>query len=126
MPGGRCRYLEWDARFDGGRRPSNSRGWNTGTGVADKSFVGAAGPIYAVAASKTVQLAASGGAEKILRIYNFADAKLIGSITAPAVIRSLAFHPTLPIIGAACEDKSIHAWNIAFVPAQPLPPELAS
>jgi WD40 repeat protein len=99
------------------------KGWNTANGVADKSFDGAAGPVYAVAASKSGLLVASGGAEKIVRIYNFADAKLVGSITAPAIIRGLAFHPTLPIVGAVCEDKSIHAWNINFVAAQPLPPE---
>ena len=101
----------------------NVKGWNTTSGAQEKNFEGATGPVYSVAVSKSSQLIAAAGADKTIRIYTFADAKLIGTIAAPSVVRGLAFHPTLPMLSAAGDDKSINAWNIAFVVNQPLPPE---
>jgi WD40 repeat protein len=101
----------------------NVKAWNTGSGADERTFAGAEGPVHAVAVSKNVQFLAAAGADKTIRVYTFADAKLVGTITAPAAVRGLAFHPTLPILGAACEDKSVGAWNVAAQPGQPTPPE---
>jgi WD40 repeat protein len=101
----------------------NVKAWNLGTGADERTFAGAEGPVYAVAVSKNVQLLAAAGADKSIRIYTFADAKLLGTITAPAIVRGLSLHPTLPIVSAVCDDKSVNTYNIAFQPGQPLPPE---
>jgi WD40 repeat protein len=99
------------------------KAWNAGSGADERTFAGAEGPVHAVAVSKNSAFLAAGGADKIIRVYTFNDAKLIGTIPAPAVIRGLAFHPTLPILSAACDDHSVNAWNVAIQPGQPLPPE---
>jgi WD40 repeat protein len=101
----------------------NVKAWNLGTGADERTFAGATGPVYAVAVSKNVQVLAAAGADKTIRVYTFADAKLLGSITAPAVVRGLAIHPTLPILSAVCDDKSVNAYNIAFTAGQPTPAE---
>ena len=99
------------------------KAWNAANGVLERTFAGATGPVYAVAVSKNVQMLAAAGADKTIRVYTFADAGLLGTIAAPAVVRGVAFHPTLPILIATCDDKSVNAFNIAFQPGQPNPPE---
>ncbi|MCE9533392.1 MAG: hypothetical protein K8T89_20045 [Planctomycetes bacterium] len=101
----------------------NAKMWNATTGAEEKNFPGAEGPIYAVAVNKTTQLIATAGADKTIRLYTYADTKLLGSIPAGAVVRGLAFHPTLPILVSVADNQAVTAWNIATVPAMPLPPE---
>lgn len=101
----------------------NVKAWNTASGADERTFAGAEGPVYAVAVSKNVQVLAAAGADKKIRIYTFADAKLVGTIDAPAPVRGLSFHPNGQILSAVCEDKSVNAWNVVFTVNQPLPPE---
>ncbi len=101
----------------------NVKAWNTASGADERTFAGAEGPVYAVAVSKNVQILAAAGADKKIRVYTFADAKLVGTIAAPAEVRGLSFHPNGQILSAVCEDKSVNAWNVVFTVNQPLPPE---
>jgi WD40 repeat protein len=99
------------------------KAWNTATAKDDRTFLGAEGPVYAVAVSKNVQLLAAAGADKTIRLYGVNDGKLLGAFTAPATVRGLAFHPSLPILCSASDDQAVIAWNIAYQPGQALPPE---
>jgi WD40 repeat protein len=101
----------------------NVKAWNANTGADERTFAGAEGPVDAVAIAKNGALVAAGGADKVIRLYTFNDAKQIGTIAAPAVVRGLAFHPTQPIVVAACDNGSVNAWNVAFQPGQPIPAE---
>lgn len=101
----------------------NVKAWNATNGADERTFAGAEGPVYAIAVSKNVQLFAAAGADKKIRVYTFADGKLVSTISAPSIVRGLAFHPTLPILGAVCDDKSVNSWNIAMQIGQPLPAE---
>ncbi len=106
-----------------GATDKSAKGYNAGTGNEERTLTGAEGPVHAVAVSRNSATCAVAGADKTIRVYTMVDAKQIGSIAAPAAVNGLAFHPTLPILVAGCEDKSVNAWNIAFTPGQPLPPE---
>ncbi|MFL5245796.1 MAG: WD40 repeat domain-containing protein [Gemmataceae bacterium] len=97
--------------------------WNLANGASERTFAGAAGPLKAVAVSKNSALVATGGAEGIVRVYNFADAKLLGSYKAPGALESLAFSPNNQALLGACADKSVVVWNVVWNPGQPLPPE---
>src|SRR5205814_2324801 len=65
----------------------NVKAWNATNGADERTFAGAEGPIYSVAVNKNAQVLAAAGADKTIRIYSFNDAKLLGSIAAPAVVR---------------------------------------
>jgi WD40 repeat protein len=56
-----------------------------------------------------------------VRLYTLADAKQQAAFKAPGAIHSLAFSPNNQILAAACEDKSVVTWNVAFNPGQPVP-----
>jgi WD40 repeat protein len=96
---------------------------NAGSGNEERKCEGATAPLFTVATSKNVQLIASGGADKTVRLYTFNDAKLLGTIPASSAIRGLSFHPTLPLLSGILEDGAVQTWNIAFQPGQPLPAE---
>ena len=76
-----------------------------------------------MAVSKNGLLVAAGGADQTVRIYSFADAKLLSSVKAPAAIRSLAFSPNNLTLAAGCENNVIQSWHVAFTAGQPLPAE---
>jgi WD40 repeat protein len=97
--------------------------WNLANGASERTFDGAGGPLKAIAVSKNSALVATGGAEGIVRVYNFGDAKLLGSYKAPGAIESLTFSPNNQALLGACADKSVVAWNVVWNPGQPLPPE---
>jgi WD40 repeat protein len=97
--------------------------WNLGNGNAERTFVGAQGTLKAVAISKNNALVATGGGEGIIRVYNFADAKLLGSYKTPGPIESLVFSANNQALIAGCSDKSVVALNVNWNPGQPLPPE---
>src|SRR5262249_37352548 len=97
--------------------------WNLGNGANERTFAGADGTLNAVAISKNNVLVATGGAEGIVRLYTFADAKQVGSFKAPGLVRGLAFSPNNQILLTACEDKTVVASNVIFNPGQPVPAE---
>src|SRR5262249_15991001 len=96
--------------------------WNLGNGVNDRTFTGAEKPVQCVAVSKNSALVAAGDGATV-RVYNFTDATLLGSFKAPGTVKSLAFSPNSQTLVAACEDKSIQTWNVAYNLGQPLPAE---
>src|SRR5262249_43596043 len=97
------------------------KAFNAGNGNEERKFEGAAGPVFAVAVSKNVQVLAAAGADKSVRVFTFNDGKLIGTIPASAVVRGLAFSPDGKLLVGTADDKTVTAWNIAFQPGQPLP-----
>jgi WD40 repeat protein len=76
-----------------------------------------------VAASKNGVLVATGGADATVRVYTYADGKLIGQFKAPGPVRGLAFSPNNQTLAAACADKSLMTWNVVYNPGQPEPAE---
>ncbi len=96
--------------------------WNTGNGDKDKTFASGK-EATAAAISKNGQIAAIGGSDGSIQVYTFGDGKLTGSIAAGAPVVDLAFHPSQPILVGVTNNKMVTAWNIAFNPGQPLPPE---
>lgn len=99
-------------------------GWNTASGAKEKTFE-AAGDATAVAVSKDLQRVAVGGADGSIGVYTSADAKLVGSIAAGAPVVALQFQPTNTVLVSLVKDKdnTATAWNVAFQPGQPVPPE---
>jgi WD40 repeat protein len=95
--------------------------WNLNTGAKERTFEGATGALNAVAASKNGALVATGGADATVRVYTYADAKLVGQFKATAAVRSLAFSPNNQTLAAACDDKSILTWTVVYNPGQPAP-----
>ncbi len=98
--------------------------WNTGNGTKERAFE-TGGAVTAAAISKDLQRVAVGGADGSIKVYTVADAKLVGTITAGAPVKSLAFQPTNLALVSLIADKenSAVAWNVGFTPGQPLPPE---
>jgi WD40 repeat protein len=97
--------------------------WNATTGAAEARVLeGAEKDVRAVAVSKNNVLVAVGGADQSVRLYTFADGKLVGSpIKATGAVNSLAFSPNNQTLVAACADKTIQTWNVAFNAGQPPP-----
>ena len=96
--------------------------WNTGNGTKEKALEAGGEPTSA-AISKDGTKAAVGGSDGSVKLYTIADGKMVGSIAAGAPAVDLAFHPTLPILVGALNNKTVAAWSIAFTAGQPLPPE---
>jgi WD40 repeat protein len=97
--------------------------WNLGNGARERALSGAEGPVLSVAISRNGALIATGAADQKVRVYQFADGKLLGQFTTPGPVRSLAFSPNNQVLTAACADKSVLAWNVTFNPGQPISPE---
>jgi len=98
--------------------------WNLGNGTWEpRAFAGAEGPLSAVAISKNGVLLASGGADQTVRVYNFADGKLLTQIKVAGPIQRLAFSPNNQTLSAAFADKMVGTWNVLFNPGQPPPAE---
>lgn len=95
--------------------------WNLANGQNDRSLPPVGETIRAVAVSKNNILIAVATADQVVRVVNFADGKELGSVKVSGPVRSLAFAPNNQILAAACEDKSLTAWNVTFTPGQPLP-----
>src|SRR5262249_44771603 len=96
--------------------------WNTANGAKEaRAFTGAEGAAHAAAVAKNNVLVAVAGADQVVRLYNFADAKPVGQVKAPAAVQRLAFSPNNLTLTAACADKSLATWNVPYNPGQPLP-----
>jgi WD40 repeat protein len=97
--------------------------WNAGNGARERTLSGAEGPLLALAVSRNGALVAAGGADQTVRVYQFADSKVLGQFKTPGPVRSLAFSPNNQVLTAACADKSVLAWNVIFNPGQPPGPD---
>jgi WD40 repeat protein len=98
------------------------RSFNASNGTEERKFEGVGGPVFAVAVSKNMQLLAAAGADKIVRLYTFNDAKVIGTIAASAPVRGLSFTADAKMLVGVADDKTVTVWGVAFQPGQP-PPE---
>jgi WD40 repeat protein len=95
--------------------------WNLGNGANERGFTGAEKSVNAVAVSRNNQLAAAGGADKVVRVYTFADGKSLARIKATGSVLGLAFSPDNQTLAGVCADKSLVTWSVAYNPGQPLP-----
>jgi WD40 repeat protein len=93
--------------------------WNLTTGVLERSFPGATAPLRSVAISKNSQLLAAGGADQVVRVYQFADAKEIGSLKIAGEVRAVSFTPNNLALVAASSAKTLQAVQVPFAPGQP-------
>jgi WD40 repeat protein len=98
--------------------------WNAATGAAEpRTLAGSDKPMQTVTVSKNGVLVATGGDDQTVRVYTFADGKLLAAIKAPGIVRGLSFSANNQTLAAACEDKSVQTWNVVFTPGQPVPAE---
>jgi WD40 repeat protein len=97
--------------------------WNTTTGANDRVLAGSDHYIRAVAVSKNNALVAVGGVDTLVRLYDLAEAKLVGTFRVPADVHGLSFSPDNKVLAAACADKSVQVWNVVYTPGQPVPAE---
>lgn len=98
--------------------------WNATSGANERTFGDGSGDgAPHIALSKNAALLAAGGADKNVRIYNFADGKLVNTFKTTAPIRALAFSPNNQVLAAGLDDKSLAAWTVPFTPGQPVSPE---
>ncbi|MGD0006685.1 MAG: WD40 repeat domain-containing protein [Anaerolineaceae bacterium] len=71
------------------------------------------GSINALALSPDGRLAALGGAETLVQIFNLATRKVSLNITSPsAQIRAMVFHPGNQFIAIAAGDNNIHVFEL--------------
>src|SRR5262249_45548837 len=75
---------------------------------------------------KNLAILATGGDDKTVRFYNFADGKELKSVPTPGAVRSLAFSPNNAALAAGCADRSLVIWNTVYTPGQPLAPTFLS
>src|SRR5262249_17235424 len=80
-------------------------------------------PVLSLAVSRNGVLLAAGGADQKVRVFQFADGKLLGQFPTPGPIHSLAFSPNNQVLTAACADRSVPAWNVVHNPGQPTSPD---
>jgi WD40 repeat protein len=97
--------------------------WNAGNGARERTLPGTEGAVLALAVNRNGALVAAGGADQTVRVYQFADAKVLGQFKTPGPVRSLAFSPNNQVLTAACADKAVLAWNMIFNSGQPLGPD---
>jgi WD40 repeat protein len=97
--------------------------WNVGTGAMERAFGGGESVPRAVAVTKNNLIVGVAGQDKNLRLYNAADAKLIGSVPLPAEPTGLLFSPNSLAATTTGKDGSLTTFNIAFTAGMPLPPE---
>ncbi|HMF20354.1 MAG TPA: WD40 repeat domain-containing protein, partial [Gemmataceae bacterium] len=98
--------------------------WNTASGANERTFTGAADTVRAITVAKNNILVAIGGADKTVRVHNFADAKEIGAVKVGGTVQSLAFSPNSLALAGSLSDKSLLTWDTTF--AQPLPTSFLS
>ncbi|QJW99716.1 WD40 repeat domain-containing protein [Frigoriglobus tundricola] len=98
--------------------------WNSGNGMREKVFE-SGGAATAAAVSKDGQRIAVGGSDGSIQIYTVGDAKRVGTIASGSAVTALAFQPTGSVLVALLKDKDNRAvaWNVAFTPGQPVPPQ---
>jgi WD40 repeat protein len=97
--------------------------WNTGSGANERTFGGGEAAVTALAVSRNGALVAAAGADQAIRLFAFADGKPLMTFKAPGRVRHLAFNPNNQVLAAACADRTLATWNVAYNPGQPLPPE---
>lgn len=96
--------------------------WNVATGKEERAFAGATGPVRALAVARNGVLIAAGD-DKAVRLYQYADGKLLGTAPVSATVEALSFTPNSQTVVASCGDKTIRAFNTLFTANQPLPKE---
>ncbi len=94
--------------------------WNLASGAKERDFPGATGAVRSVAISKNALLLATGGADAVVRTYQFADAKEIGAVKLGGEVRALAFTPNNLALVASTSNKSLAAWSVPFTAGQPM------
>jgi WD40 repeat protein len=98
------------------------KSWGLSTLAAEKTaFAPADGPLRAAAVSKTQILLATGGDDKIVRVYNVPDGKLLGSVPVDAPVRELVFSANSQFLIAVLADKKFIALTTTFANGQPTP-----
>jgi WD40 repeat protein len=103
LPGNRSQPGPWTSRVacpaDGQYVLSSANGemvvrlWNVATGQEVRTFSGYGGGIYAVATSPDGSLIISGGANKLIHVWDTSTGRLLRSITEDSKIRRLKFLP---------------------------------
>ncbi len=96
--------------------------WNLNTGANDRTFPGATAPVKAIAPAKNGVLVAAAGGDQV-RVYQFADAKEMGTVKAGGPVAGLAFSPNSQVLVGAAADRTLLAWGVLFTPGQPVPAE---
>lgn len=100
--------------------------WNLTNGNKEREFTGSTGPVRSVAVSKNALLLAAGGTDAVVRVYQFVDAKELGSVKLGGEIRTLGFTTNnLALVGSS-SGKSLGAWSVPFTAGQPLAKDFLS
>jgi WD40 repeat protein len=86
-----------------------------------RTFPPADGPLRAIALAKSQILLATGGDDKIVRVFSVADAKLIGSAPVGAPVRQLLFSANSQFLIANLADGRFVALTTTYANGQPPP-----
>ncbi|MBL6446279.1 caspase family protein [Fulvivirga sp. 29W222] len=85
--------------------------WNIATGLQQWKFTSDE-PLYAVKYGREGKLLALGGADRVIRIMNASDGKLINSLQGhQAAITNIDFSPDNTLLISASEDGMIKIWD---------------
>jgi WD40 repeat protein len=83
------------------------------------------GNATAAAFTKDGQRVAVAGEGGSVKLYTVGDGKLAGEFKSAGPVTDLAFHPTKPQLVGVVKNAAV-AWNVAFQPGQPAPPEFGA
>ena len=98
------------------------KSWGQPALIAEKTtFPLADGPLRAVAVAKNQILLATGGDDKIVRVFTVADGKLVGSAPVDAPVRQLLFSANSQFLIANLADGKFVALTTTYANGQPLP-----
>ncbi|HEX3315812.1 MAG TPA: WD40 repeat domain-containing protein, partial [Gemmataceae bacterium] len=98
------------------------KSWGLPALIAEKTmFPLAAGPLRAVAVAKNQILLATGGDDKIVRVFSVPDGKLLGSVPVDAPVRQLLFSAKSQFLLANLQGGKVIVLTTTVANGQPPP-----
>lgn len=101
-----------DGRLISGEDGGSIRLWEPEDGSLPITIGAHSAPVLSVAVSPDGQIVASGGADRIIRLWQISDGQLLGSTEGESGITSLAFSPDGHYLVSSWGEQSARVWQV--------------